>query len=169
MIERVYMCVCKLEVVDARGRPSLKWVDRVLEYVKDRRFRGLEHARKECKDRNKCKLICHAYLLKGVARNRHQIDRCQQFCNMPITLHSASSLRFSMLCFQWCTDPQTLSVPCFSTGALFSRFSVCCFISACKYTKHWLLQTQEWCLRLLAASKWECLDGRDGGSEEDDC
>ena len=35
----------KVEVVDTRGRPHVKWMDSVK--VCERRWRGLEHARKE--------------------------------------------------------------------------------------------------------------------------
>ncbi len=52
----------------------------MLEYVRERGeriMRGLEHARRECKDRNKWRLFCHGHTLTGgVLRNRHQdIDR----------------------------------------------------------------------------------------------
>ncbi len=66
MTKRVYMSM--VDVVGARGRPSVKWGDRVLEHVRkrgERRVRGLEHARRECKDRNKWRLFCHGHPLTG--------------------------------------------------------------------------------------------------------
>ena len=54
MTKRVYLDI--IDVTNARGRHLVKWEERVLEYVREkgeRRMRGLEHARRECKDRNK--------------------------------------------------------------------------------------------------------------------
>ncbi len=48
MTKRVYRGM--VDVVGARGQPPVKWGDRVLEYVtkrRERRIRGLQHARKE--------------------------------------------------------------------------------------------------------------------------
>ncbi len=49
-----------------------------IEYVRERgerRIKGLEHARRECKDRNKWRLLCHGHpLTGGVLRNRCQIQ-----------------------------------------------------------------------------------------------
>ncbi len=64
-------------MVGARGRLPMKWGDRVLEYVRERgerRMRGLENARRECKGRNKWRLFCCGHhLIEGVLRNRCQI------------------------------------------------------------------------------------------------
>ncbi len=61
----------------ARGLPPVEWRDRVLDYVRERgeiRIRGLEHARRECKDRNKWRLFCRGHpLTVGVLRNRRQV------------------------------------------------------------------------------------------------
>ncbi len=69
MTKRVYMGV--VNVVGARGRPPVKWGDRVLENSvkerEERRMRGLEHARRECKDRNKWRLFCRGHPLKGIS------------------------------------------------------------------------------------------------------
>ncbi len=65
-----------VDAVGARGRPSVKQADRVLEYVRERverRMRGLQHARRECMDRNKWRLFCRGHPLVGVHRNSHQI------------------------------------------------------------------------------------------------
>ncbi len=41
----------------------------------ERRMRWLEHARRECNDRNEWRLFCHGHpLVGGVPRNRCQID-----------------------------------------------------------------------------------------------
>ncbi len=80
MTKRVYMSM--VDVVGARGLPPVKWGDRVLEYVRqrgERRMRGLEHASRECKDRNKWRHFCRGHPLIGKilgAGVRHrQIDR----------------------------------------------------------------------------------------------
>ncbi len=52
--------------------------DRVLEYVRERgerRMKGLEHASRECKDKNKWRLLSlPSSNSGGVRRNRHQIQ-----------------------------------------------------------------------------------------------
>ena len=73
MTKRWY--ISKIEVVGARGKPPVKWEGRVLKYVRIRRVKELEHARKECKNKNKWKLFCRDHPLVGVARNRCQIYR----------------------------------------------------------------------------------------------
>ncbi len=62
MTKRVYISM--VDVVDARGQLPVKCGDRVLEYMRERqerRMKGLEHARRECKDRNKWRLFCHGH------------------------------------------------------------------------------------------------------------
>ena len=69
MTKRVYRSVVK--AVAARGRPPVKWEDRVLEYVKERgerRMRGLESARRECEDRNRWRLFCRGHPLGEFGR-----------------------------------------------------------------------------------------------------
>ncbi len=59
MTRRVY--VSEKEVENIRGGPPVKWRDRVQEYVKERgegSLRNLEHARRECQDRERWKLFC---------------------------------------------------------------------------------------------------------------
>ena len=59
MTKRVYMS--KIVTVGVRGRPPITWDDRVLEYMNERegvRSRGSEHARRDCKDREKWRLFC---------------------------------------------------------------------------------------------------------------
>ena len=49
-----------VDAVGVRGRPPVKWEDRLLEYVRereDRRLRGIEGARIECMDRSKWRLL----------------------------------------------------------------------------------------------------------------
>lgn len=53
----------KVNSVNARGQSLVKWEDRVLEYVKEMNVRGLEDARRECKVRNKWRLLCHGHPL----------------------------------------------------------------------------------------------------------
>ncbi len=74
MTKRVYNSV--IDAVGARGRPPVRWEDRVVEYVRERgerRMRGVEHARRECKDRNIWRLFCRGHPLGGVIRNRCKI------------------------------------------------------------------------------------------------
>ncbi len=74
IINRVYMSM--VDMVGARGRPVVKCVDRMLEYVREmgeRRMTGLQHARRECKDRNKWRLFYCGHPLGGPLRNRPQI------------------------------------------------------------------------------------------------
>ncbi len=75
MTKRVYMSM--IDEMGPRGLPPVKWGNRVLEYVRERgerRMRGLEHARRECKDRNNWRLFCRGHpLTGGVLRNRRQI------------------------------------------------------------------------------------------------
>ncbi len=52
MIRRVYMSV--IEGGNVRGRPPVKWRDRVHEYVRERgegSLKNLEQARRECQDK----------------------------------------------------------------------------------------------------------------------
>ncbi len=54
MTRRVY--VSEIEGGNVRGRPPVKWRDRVLEYVRERgggSLRNLEQARRECQDRER--------------------------------------------------------------------------------------------------------------------
>ena len=64
MTKRVY----RSKVEEVRGRPPVKWEDRVIEYVNERgegRIRGLENAREECKNREKWRLFCRGHPLGG--------------------------------------------------------------------------------------------------------
>ena len=72
--KRVYRS--KIDAVGVRGRPPIRWDDRVMEYVNEReggRFRGLEHARREYKDKEKWRLFYRGHPLRGVPRNRRHI------------------------------------------------------------------------------------------------
>ncbi len=71
MTRRVYMS----EIVggNVRGRPPVKWRDRVQEYVRERGegfLRNLEQSRRECQDRERWKLFCHGHPLVGAPRSR---------------------------------------------------------------------------------------------------
>ncbi len=51
----------EIEGGNVRGRPPVKWRDRVQEYVRERdegSLRSLEQARGECQDRERWKLFC---------------------------------------------------------------------------------------------------------------
>ncbi len=59
MTRRVY--VNEMEGGNVRGRPPVKWRDRLQEYVRERgggSLRNLEQARRECQDRERWKLFC---------------------------------------------------------------------------------------------------------------
>ena len=61
--------------VGIRGRPPIKWENRVQVYVKERNERkvnDLAQARRECKDKSGWRIICHGYPLGRVRRNRRQ-------------------------------------------------------------------------------------------------
>ena len=67
MTKRVYRS--KVDAIGVRGRPPVKWEDRVSEYVNERgegRIRGLENAREECKNRENWRLFCRGHPLRGV-------------------------------------------------------------------------------------------------------
>ncbi len=58
----------KSKVPSRRGRPLGRWKDRV-EYMSERgatRGGGLEQARRECLDRERCRLFCRGHLLGDV-------------------------------------------------------------------------------------------------------
>ncbi len=60
---------------NVRGRPPVKWRDRVQEYVGKRgegSLRNLEQARRECQDRERWKLFCRGHPPMGAPRNRLQ-------------------------------------------------------------------------------------------------
>ncbi len=65
----------EIEGGNVRGRPPLKWRDRVQEYVRERAegsLRNLEQARRECQDRERWKLFCRGHPLGGAPRSRRQ-------------------------------------------------------------------------------------------------
>ncbi len=73
MTRRVYMS----EIVGGigRGRPPVKWRDRVQVYVSERgegSLRNLEQARRGCQDRERWKLFCRGHPLLGALRSRRQ-------------------------------------------------------------------------------------------------
>ncbi len=73
MTRRVYMS--EIEGRNVRGRPPVKWRDRVQEYVRERgerSLRNLEQARRECQDRERWKLFCRDHPPVGAPRSRCQ-------------------------------------------------------------------------------------------------
>ncbi len=73
MTGRVYMS--ETEGGNVRGRPPVKWRDRVQEYVRERgegSLRNLEQARRECQDRERWRLFCCGHPLVGAPRSRRQ-------------------------------------------------------------------------------------------------
>ncbi len=65
----------EIEGGNVRGRPSVKWKNRVQEYVRERdeeSLRNLEQARRECQDRERWKLFCRGHPLVGAPRSRCQ-------------------------------------------------------------------------------------------------
>ncbi len=88
MTRRVY--VGEVEGGNVRGRPSVKWGDRVQEYVRERgeaSLRNLEQARRQCQDRERWKLFCCGHPLVGAPRGRHQNElKCiDERLNAPVT------------------------------------------------------------------------------------
>ncbi len=64
-----------IEGGNVRGRPPVKWRDRVQKYVREggeEYLRNLEQVRRECQDRERWKLFCHGHPLVGAPRSRHQ-------------------------------------------------------------------------------------------------
>ncbi len=65
----------EIEGGNVRGRPPVKWRDRVQEYVIERgegSLRNSEQARRECQDRERWKLFCHGHALVGAPRSKRQ-------------------------------------------------------------------------------------------------
>jgi len=58
-----------------RGRPPVKWINRVDEYWRERDDRrGLDHAVRECRNRERWRLFCRGHPLEGIPQRgtRHQ-------------------------------------------------------------------------------------------------
>ncbi len=73
MTRRVY--VSEIEGGKLRGRPPVKWRDRMQEYVREMgggSLRNLEQARRECQDRERWKLFCRGHPLVGAPRSRRR-------------------------------------------------------------------------------------------------
>ncbi len=71
MTRRVY--VSEIEGANAKGRPPVKWRDRVQEYIRERGeryLRNFEQARRECLDRESWNLFCRVRLQVGARRSR---------------------------------------------------------------------------------------------------
>ncbi len=73
MTNRVY--VSEIKGGNVRGRPPVKWRDRVQEYVRRRGegpFQSLEQARGECQDRERWKPFCRSHPMVGAPRSRRR-------------------------------------------------------------------------------------------------
>ncbi len=67
------VCVSEMEGGNVRGRPPVKWRNRVQEYVRERGEGSLsntEQTKGECLDRERLKLFCHGHPLQGIPRSR---------------------------------------------------------------------------------------------------
>ncbi len=65
----------EIEGGNVKGRPSVKYRDRVQEYVRERgegSLRNLEQARRECQNRERWKLFSCCHPLVGAPRSRHE-------------------------------------------------------------------------------------------------
>ncbi len=81
MTRRVY--VSETEGGNVRGRPPVKWRDRVQESVRERgerSLRNLEQARRECQDRERWELFCRGHPLLGAPRSRRQNEKNRIDC-----------------------------------------------------------------------------------------
>ncbi len=69
------MYLNSVEGTNRRGRPLVRWEDRVKEYVCERgaRGNGLEWARRECMDRERWRSICRGHPLEGRSRRKHGV------------------------------------------------------------------------------------------------
>ncbi len=72
-VKKVYMS--SVEGTNRRGRPLVRWKDRVKEYVSERGVRGngLEWARRECMDRERLRSVCCGHPLEGHSRRERGI------------------------------------------------------------------------------------------------
>ncbi len=73
MTRRVY--VIEIEGGNVRGRPPVKRRDRVQEYVRERcerSLRNVDHARRECLDRERWKHFCRGHPLLEAPRSRRR-------------------------------------------------------------------------------------------------
>ncbi len=67
-VKKVYLS--SVEGTNRRGRPLVRWEDRVREYVNERGVKGnaLEWARRECMDREGWRSACRSHTLGGHSR-----------------------------------------------------------------------------------------------------
>ncbi len=74
----------EIEGGNVRGRPPVKWRDRVQEYVRERgegSLTNLEQARRECQDRERWKLFC-----RGHPSPSGPTSRCQNELNRIVNI-----------------------------------------------------------------------------------
>ncbi len=72
-VKKVYLS--SVEGRNRRGRPLVRWEDRVREYVNERGVRGnaLDWARRECMDRERWRSICRDHPLRGHSRTERGV------------------------------------------------------------------------------------------------
>ncbi len=73
--EFVKVFLSSVEGTNRRGRPLVRWGDRVWEYVNERGVRGnaLDWARRECMDRERWKSVCRSQPLGGCSRREQGV------------------------------------------------------------------------------------------------
>ncbi len=73
--EFVKVYLSSVESTNRRGRPLVRWEDRVQEYVNERGVKGnaLDWPRRECMDRERWKSICHGHPLGGCSRRKRGV------------------------------------------------------------------------------------------------
>ncbi len=73
--EFVKVYLNSVEGINRRGRPLVRWEDRVREYENERGVRGnaLDWARRECMDRERWRSICCGYPLGGRSRREQGV------------------------------------------------------------------------------------------------
>ncbi len=72
-VKKVYLN--SVEGTNRRGRPLVRWEDRVREYVNERGVRGnaLDLARRECMARERWRSICRGHPLEGHYRRERGV------------------------------------------------------------------------------------------------
>ncbi len=66
-VKKVYLS--SVEGMNRRGRPLLRWEDRVKEYVSERGVKGngLDWARRECMNRERWRVVCCGHPLRDTS------------------------------------------------------------------------------------------------------
>lgn len=74
LLKRIYISRPRVDTMNVKERPPVKWEDRELEYVTERNARGSEDARRECKVMNKWRLLYHGHPLPKGSSWEHASD-----------------------------------------------------------------------------------------------